>query len=84
MDWVCRYNPSRDPHDPTITEVFSTITSPIFSKLVIVCSDMWIFQLHYEVVLFQALRKMHKVRPFELVLLFEGPDSVLSEGLEGL
>lgn len=53
-------------------EVFSTITSPIFSELVIIRSGHWIPYLPCEVALFQTLRKMHEVRPFELVFFLRG------------
>jgi len=54
-------------------EVFSTITSPIFSELVIVLSAQEVPDLSYDATLFQMLSKMYEVRPFELVFLFEGP-----------
>ena len=53
-------------------EVFSTITSPVFSELVVVLKDDGIAYLPHEAMLFQTLRKMHGVRPFKLVFLFEG------------
>jgi len=55
--------------------VFSTITSPIFSELVIVRSGKWTHNIAYDVRLAQTLQMMHKVRPFKLVFLFEGPYS---------
>jgi len=53
-------------------EVFSTITSPVFSELVVVLKADGITYLSHEAMLFQTLRKMHGVRPFKLVFLFEG------------
>ena len=51
-------------------EVFSTITSPVFSELVIVLGGYnQIRQLPREVVLFKTLRKMSEIRPFKLGFL---------------
>ena len=80
MAWVNSYGPPRDPNNSIVTEVFSTITSPIFSELVVVLSGEVISCLSHEVTLFQTLCEMHKVRPFELVFLFEGPCSIQRGG----
>ena len=53
-------------------EVFSTITSPVFSELVLIPMG-YVAYLSSEFALFEALRKMHKVRPFKLAFLLENP-----------
>lgn len=63
--------------------VFSTITSPAFSELVIITGDY----LPQNVTLFETLRKMNQVKPFKLVFLSEVPDGWyarrrLEEGLD--
>jgi len=65
-------------------EVFSTITSPVFSELVIVLAGYGISYLSKEVVMFETLRKMHEVRPFKLVFSFEGPCFVFWSGRPAL
>jgi len=52
-------------------EVFLTITSPVFSELVIVLTDYEIPRLPSDVTLFKALRTMKEVRSFKLVFLFD-------------
>lgn len=55
-----------------LVEVFSTITSPSFSELVIILEDRnasEAYNLPSHVTLFQILRAMHDVRPFNLVFL---------------
>ena len=65
-------DPGRVDHRPTVvTEVFSTITSPVFSKLVTIPTAYPTRYLPREVMLFNTLRKMNKVRPFKLVFLLE-------------
>lgn len=54
-------------------EVFSTITSPVFSELVVVLAGNSASYLPQEAMLFETVRKMKEVRPFELVFSFEGP-----------
>ena len=49
--------------------MFSSITSPVFSELVIVIAGHAVNHLPKEATLFGTLRKMHKVRPFQLVFL---------------
>ena len=82
MDWVWDSAPLRDSFNTAVTEVFSTITSPVFSELVVVLSGraVELTRLPNQEVFFQTLRKMNEVRPFELVFLFEGPCSVLRGG----
>ena len=55
-----------------VMEVFSTIISPVFSELVIVSRIQDIVCLSSGVTLFETLRMMNEVRPFELVFLIEG------------
>ena len=50
-------------------EVFSTITSPVFSELVIVTTSYGAAHLHQDVKFFETLRKMYEVRPFKLLFL---------------
>jgi len=53
-------------------EVLSAITSPVFSELVIVLwTDNHITRFPWNPVLFQTLRTMREVRPFELVFLLD-------------
>ena len=54
-------------------EVFSTITSPVFSELVIVLGATAVTYLPSEVMLFETLRTMNQVRPFRLVFLVAEP-----------
>lgn len=56
--------------------MFSSITSPTFSELVIPLSlaTQW-EDLSEEVTFFETLRKMNQVRPFKLVFLFEDAGS---------
>ena len=56
-------------------EVFSTITSPVFSELVIVLTFAYDTSVHLlqEVEFLETLCKMNEVRPFGLVFLLEGP-----------
>ena len=77
-------------------ELFSTITSPLFSEVVIVLWGYEIPTLPSQVALFQTLRTMNEVRPFKLAFLAEvsgfyleggrqklasALDSVIAEGL---
>jgi len=48
-------------------EVFSTITSPLFSEIVIILGSRDIPGLLSRVVLFETLRAMNRIRPFKLV-----------------
>ena len=68
-------NPLNHHHDPAIVmEVFSTITSPTFSELVLVHTGYAVGSLPQGVTLFETLREMHKVRRFKLVFLLEVDD----------
>jgi hypothetical protein len=55
-------------------EVFSTITSPVFSELVIILGANAITELPPEVKLFETLRTMSRARPFKLVFLLVAQD----------
>lgn len=55
-------------------EVFSTVTSPVFSELVIVLEDDAMTYLSEQVVVFETLRMMNEVRPFKLTFLLEVRD----------
>lgn len=61
-----------------IVKAFSTITSPVFSELVIVIAGDATTQLPQGGGLFGALRTMNEVRRFKLVFLLEvaDPDEV--------
>ena len=56
-----------------VMEVFSTITSPVFSELVVALT---LFEtcLPWAPLFFEALRTMNEVRPFKLVFLLEVTD----------
>lgn len=53
--------------------MFSTITSCVFSELVVVLAGNAAAYLPQSAMLFQTLRNMNEERPFELVFSFEGP-----------
>ena len=55
-------------------EVFLTITSPVFSELVILTWDDTAARLTPEVKFFETLHAMNKVRPFKLVFLLMSSD----------
>jgi len=57
-----------------ITEVFSTITSPVFSELVIILHPDE-FTVLSNVTFFETLCRMNQVRPFTLVFLVKIKDS---------
>ena len=69
--WVTDSSPA-DRCNTVVAEVFSTITSPVFSDLVVVVAGHANY-LRQEVKLFDTLRMMNDVRPFKLVFLLEGP-----------
>jgi hypothetical protein len=50
-------------------KMFSTITSPVFSELIILIGANDAAYLPTEVPLFRTLRAMNEVRPFKLVFL---------------
>jgi len=52
-------------------EVFSTITSPVFSELVIVLENSQVAYLAWDVAFFETLRMMNQIKPFKLVFLAE-------------
>ena len=72
-DWITDFGLGDHRHT-IVTEVFSTITSPVFSELVIVHTSTTVGHLPQEVALFDALRTMDVIRPFKLVFLLEVPD----------
>jgi hypothetical protein len=55
-------------------EIFSTITSPVFSELVILVDAEAVYHLPSEVKLFETLRTMAGIRPFKLVFSLMDPD----------
>jgi len=67
-------------------EVFSTITSPAFSELVIVLERDETIDLLSDVGLFETLRRMNEVRPFTLVFLVKAEELYcrMTGVLEGL
>jgi hypothetical protein len=71
-----RFRPTRHT---IVIEVFSTITSPVFSELVILIGVDAAARLPSEVRLFETLRAMNKVRPFKLVFLLMAPRLSLGE-----
>ena len=72
-DWVTDFGLGDHRHT-IVMEVFSTITSPVFSEFVIVHTGATPDYLPQEVALFDALRAMDIIRPFQLVFLLEVPD----------
>ena len=60
-------------------KVFSTITSPVFSDLVIIVEADGVARLPSEVKLFQTLRAMNGVRSFELLFMLVAPESFREE-----
>jgi len=90
------YGPPRTHRHTAVMGVFSTITSPVFSELVIVIGGHVVTFLPRDAALFETLRKMNEIRPFKLVFLPDAPeyrqekvrrelaealDSVAAEGL---
>ena len=61
-----------DHLNTTVAEVFSKITSPVFSELTVILAGGAAY-LRQEVKLFNTLRMMNEVRPFKLAFLLEGP-----------
>jgi len=55
-----------------VREMFSTITSPVFSELVIVLGGDLKDHLPPGILLGEELRELNKIRPFKLVFLFGG------------
>jgi hypothetical protein len=74
--WGNDFQPTRHT---IVIEVFSTITSPAFSELVILIGVDAAARLPSEVTLFETLRAMNKVRPFKLVFLLMAPRLSLGE-----
>ena len=60
-------------------QVFSTITSPTFSELVLIVTDYTMSRLHNHFTDFEALRKMWEDKPFNLVFLLDVSD-IYKEG----
>ena len=58
---------------------FSTITSPVFSELVIITGDKAVTYLPSEARFLEALRTMRGVRPFKLVFLLMALDETREE-----
>jgi len=54
-----------------VMEVFSTITSPVFSELVIVVKGNETSDIPSDLTLFETLRTMKEIKPFKLVFSFD-------------
>jgi len=54
-----------------VLEVMSNITSPVFSKLIIVLEPMQGSYMSQDTSLLGMLRTIHDIRPFKLVFLLE-------------
>ena len=54
-------------------EIFSTITSPVFSELALILGNESIAYLPSDIMLFETLRTMNEVKPFKLVFLLVVP-----------
>lgn len=65
-------------------EIFSTITSPVFSELVVVLEDDAMNYPSKQVMLFETLRMMNEVRPFKLTFLLDIWDYRHEEARQGL
>ena len=74
--WGYDFAPTRHT---IVTEVYSTITSPAFSELVIIIGADEAAFLPSGVKLFETLRTMNGIRPFKLVFLLVAPDSSLGK-----
>ena len=74
--WAYNFGPTRHA---MVMEVFSTITSPVFSELVILIWGDTAARLTSEVKLFETLHAMNTVKPFKLVFFLMDPDSSLVE-----
>ena len=65
-----------------VIRVFSTITSPVFSELVVIIGGP-VAYLPHNATFFETLSRIHEVRPFKLVFLLEVSDPWNTErGLE--
>ena len=64
--------------------IFSAITSPVFSELVLLLRVYEISHLPSEFVLFDTLRKVNKTSPFKLVFSLEVADSSMEEARQEL
>jgi len=73
-DWVTDFGLGDHRHT-IVMEVYSTITSPVFSELVVVHTGTTVASLPQEVAFFDALRAMDVIRPFKLVFLLEVTDA---------
>lgn len=69
-----------DARDTITMEVFSTITSPVFSELIFVVWHDQFTRLLSDPTLFETLRTMNEVRPFELVFLLQLPHPLSRDG----
>ena len=70
--WITDLIPAS--HHAIVMEVFSTITSPVFSELVVIVQANGMACLPLGLPLFETLHMMHKVRPFKLVFLLTDLD----------
>ena len=77
-DWAANFT-SASARDTILMETFSTITSPVFSELVLVFRNDEIIQLPSDVTLFKTLRTMRELRAFKLVFLLEAPNQLRGE-----
>lgn len=64
----------------TAIEVFSTITSLMFSEIVVVLGHDEIARLPSDAALVETLSAMHKIRPFKLVFLLMVSDRLRGVG----
>ena len=62
-----------------VMEVFSTITSPVFSKLAILIRGDEAVRLLSDITLFETLHAMNEVRPFKLVIFLTPHPPSLAE-----
>ena len=65
------------------TEVFPTITSPVFSEFVIVLTGNMVAYLPQQVSLFGTLRTVNEIRPFKLAFLLDVSEGEVLRKLVG-
>lgn len=84
LHFKIRAIPSGSIGQDVLVEVFSTITSPLFSEVTITVEVRDIPSLPVRVALFKTLRAMNHVRPFNLVFSLVALDYLLEEARQKL
>ena len=73
-----------DSRSTDVMDVFSTITSPVFSELVIVTTEGYHLYLPRDLLMFETLRAMNEIIPFKLVFLLETSEQFLRKAQQEL